>query len=200
MTSRIPFDRDAVTPFDKGAWPNRLTARVVSREPDARIHGYAVATDLASHYRFSDVVYLSLSGELPTDEQSQTFERALILLAPISIAEAPSHAASLARVCDGSNSAVIGTGAIALAEQARHALGEHRAFLEALRAGSATPTTELETVFALLHSCGLQRDDQLEAVWVVARIAVVSAEGLSTPRASFREYPLNLPSFRYEEP
>lgn len=199
MTSRVPWDRDAPTPFSENPWPAKLTARVVSEGTDPRIHGYSVASDLARNYRFSDVVYLSLTGELPSDEQSRTFERALILLSPISIAEAPSHAASLARVCDGSNSAVIGTGAIALAEQARFVIAEHREFLAELSRSGATPSTSLESVLALLHECGIRREDQLEAVWVVARIAVVAAEGLATPPASFRDYPLNLPAVRYEE-
>jgi citrate synthase len=159
----------------------------VSPGPDPRIHGYAVEGDLAPHYRFSDVIYLSLTGELPTDAQSRTFERALILLSPISIAEAPSHAASLARVCDATHSAVIGTGAIALAEQARFMVANARS------------EPAYAPIFAMLEECGIRRDDQLEAVWVVARIAVVAAEGLATPPASFRDYPLNVPAVRYEE-
>ncbi len=188
MRSRAPWDREQRTPFDEHAWPAKLTARVVSPEPDPRIHGYAVRSDLARHYRFSDVVFLSLTGELPTEEQSSTFEQALILLAPISVAEAPSHAASLARVCDASHSAVLGTGAIALAEQARFMV----------RNGRDDET--LSPIFAMLAECGIERDEQLEAVWLVARIAVVAAEGLATPPASFRDYPLNLPAVRYEEP
>lgn len=187
MSSRVPWDREAKTPFDEHVWPSTLTARVVSPGADPRIHGYAVESDLARHYRFSDVVFLSLTGELPTDEQSRTFERALILLSPITIAEAPSHAASLSRVCDASHSAVIGTGAIALAEQARFIVRHGR------------DDAALAPIFEMLAECGIRSDDQLEAVWVVARIAVVAAEGLATPSASFRAYPLNVPEVRYEE-
>jgi hypothetical protein len=182
MKTRVPWDPNAPTPFSQNPWPDKLTARVVQPGDDPRIHGYAVAADLAKHYRFSDVIFLSITGELPTEDQSAKFERALILLSPISVAEAPSHAASLARVCDGSNSAVIGTGAMALAEQARFAVAERK-----------------HPVFALLAECGIEREDQLQAIWVAARVAVVAAEGLATPPASFREYPLNLPEIRYEE-
>jgi len=200
MSPKVPWDPNAPTPFSTNEWPSQLTARVVSPGDEPRIHGYAVSSDLARHYRFSDVVYLSLAGELPDEEHSRIFERALVLLSPISIAEAPSHAASLARVCDGSASAVIGTGAIALAEQARFMVERHKGFLEALRRGEASPSNELEAIFAMLHSCGLSGEEQLQAVWVVARIAVVCAEGLTTPAASFRDYPLNVPPIRYEEP
>lgn len=191
MASRVPWDPTAPTPFSQNPWPSKLTARVVSPGADPRIHGYAVQDDLARHYRFSDVIYLSLTGELPTDAQSRMFEQVLIRLSPISVGEAPSHAASLARVCDGSNSAVIGTGAMALAEQARFVVSEHRA------ARLADPA--LCAIFEDLRACGIDRDDQLEAIWVVARLAVVAAEGLATPPASFRDYPLDLPEIRYHE-
>lgn len=182
MSSRVPWDPNAPTPFDQVSWPNTITARVVQPGEDPRIHGYAVSADLAKHYGFSDVVFLTLTGELPTDEQSAKFARALILLSAISVGEAPSHAASLARVCDGSDSAVIGTAAIALSEQARVAVAERQ-----------------HPAFALLAECGIERADQLQAIWVVARIAVVAAEGFATPSASFRDYPLNVPPVRYEE-
>src|SRR4051812_18335703 len=49
-----------VGPFDREPFPDRLTARVVEPGPDARIHGYHVAGDLARHAGMADVVWLAL--------------------------------------------------------------------------------------------------------------------------------------------
>ena len=91
-------------PLDDVEWPKKLPAHVVTAGPAPRVHGYDVENDLARHYSFSDAIYLSLVGELPNDATSRAFEIALHFLAPVSAAEAPSHAAILARFCDGSTS------------------------------------------------------------------------------------------------
>lgn len=105
-------------PIEKFAWPRRITARVMEPGTAPRLHGYGVQEDIAVHYRFSDLLYLSLTGELPEPVVSRAFEVALIFLSPCSIAEAPTHAAALARVCVASPAGVLQVGAIALAEQA----------------------------------------------------------------------------------
>jgi len=204
MKSRVAWDRDEKTPFDAHPWPTKLTGRVVAPGDRPRIHGYDVDHDLAKHYRFTDTIFLSLTGELPTDVQSQLFESALHRIAPIGVGEAPSHAAVLTQICDAKSSAVIATGAIALSEQARAVVDEHETFLATLD-GVAVPSLEQcpsRTAWLLsqLHWCGLKRRDQLESAWVVARIAVVAAEAFATPANSFKAYPLNLPLIRYEEP
>jgi hypothetical protein len=175
------------SPFD-GEWPEQLTARVVDPGPPVRIHGYAVADDLARHRSVSDVTYLALTGELPSEEQSRVFARTMVVLSAITVAEAPAHAAVLARICDGTTSAIIGTAAIVLAEQARWSVAEYRAGGGAHR-----------DALSALETCGLTRDEQLEAVFVAARLPVVIAEALATPAGSFRDYPLNVPRFVYEE-
>jgi hypothetical protein len=88
----------------------------------ARIHGYDVEGDLARHYSFAEVTLLALLGELPSEEQAHAFDVALIFLAPLSIAEAPTHAAALARISGSPPTGVLGVAAIALAERARSVL------------------------------------------------------------------------------
>jgi hypothetical protein len=111
-------------PFDVVPWPDTLTARVVTPGPAPRLHGYDTERDLAPHCGLAELTLLSLTGDLPTPAQARGFEIATTFLAPIVVSEAPSHAAVLARLCSGSDSAVLGTASIALAEQARCALAD----------------------------------------------------------------------------
>jgi hypothetical protein len=94
-----------------------LRANVVTPGPEPRLHGYDVERDLARHYHFSDVSLLALSGELPSDEKLAAFDTAMSFLAPLSVAEAPTHAATLARLCGATSSGVLGVGVVALAER-----------------------------------------------------------------------------------
>lgn len=212
MKSRIPWDPNAPTPFDAQRWPTTVEGRVVS---GARIHGYDAVDDLARHVRASDVTFLSLTGELPDEPTSRAFELALIWLAPIGIAEAPAHAALLARVCNAASSQVLAVAALALSEQARSAVESFLArsdeevgsplFAEVLteigwRAeGIERARTPAEAALCVLRSCGLGRPDQLESAWVSARLPVVAAEAFAAPKGAFRDYPLNTPPFAYTE-
>ena len=112
-----PFEY--VGPFDRETWPERLTARVVSPGPDPRIHGYAVAADLARHVGIAEVAWLTMRGELPTPEQRAGFETAIVLLAPIHVGQAPTHAALLSRIAGALPSATVAIGAVGLGELAR---------------------------------------------------------------------------------
>jgi hypothetical protein len=120
MTTPGPSDlvRDGL--FDTNSWPGTLSATVVSPGVRPRIHGYDVEGDLALNYRFSDLVFLTLTGELPTASQSTAFDVTMQFAAPLAVNEAPTHAAVLSRLCGGDAGAVLSTAAIALAEQARY--------------------------------------------------------------------------------
>src|SRR5581483_9322042 len=85
-------------PIDVGLWASQLTARVVEAGGAPRIFGYDVQAGLARHYSFGEVVLLCLSGEVPPREVGRAFEIALSFLAPVSVAEAPVHAAGLAHL------------------------------------------------------------------------------------------------------
>jgi hypothetical protein len=123
-------------PLDRAPWPERLTARVVTPGPRPAIHGYDVEDDLALHYSFAETALLALTGEPPTPEVGRAFEVALQFAAPAPLHEAPTHAAVLARICAATPSAIQGTAAIALAEQARALVAEQRAWIEALSGAS----------------------------------------------------------------
>ena len=111
-------------PVESFPWPTRLAAHVVMPGTAPRLHGYDVQEDIARHYSFSDTVYLALTGSLPTPENSHRFGVALVFLSPCSVAEAPTHAAVLARLCVAKAAGVLQVGAIGLAEQAGFLAGE----------------------------------------------------------------------------
>jgi hypothetical protein len=54
-------------------------------------------------------------------------------------------------------------------------------------------------VLAVLHACGLRHLRQMEALIVWARLPVVLAEAYAESVANFKNYPINLPQFEYEE-
>jgi hypothetical protein len=210
-------------PIEAWAWPTTIIARVVDPSAPSRIHGYEVVGDLARHHRGADLVFLALTGELPDDRRSRAFEIASIASAPSSVAEPPAHAASLAAMCGGATSAVLGVTAIALAEEARVLVETHRGFFEGdpriPREAQARDAGEREAVavlrallpdlefvarlddpsvltcaVAIFVACGLG-PAQVEAALVFARLPTAVAEGLATPRASFASYPMDTPRF-----
>lgn len=139
MSERAPGPGSGASipsPVEAGHWPSRLRAAVVTPGPRPRVHGYDVEDDLARHHRFSDVVLLALTGELPDDAVGRAFDVALTFLAPVAVTEAATHAAVLARICAGSASAIAATAAIGLAEQARWTLDRHAGLLAWLEAGA----------------------------------------------------------------
>jgi hypothetical protein len=169
-------------PIDDAEWPNKLTARVVAPGPRPAIHGYDVEGDLARHYSFAETVLLALTGALPTAEQGRAFEIALQFAAPAPINEAPTHAAVLARICAGTTSSILGTAAIALAEQGRVLVSDHRAWIELLsgrittvppehRAASEDDRAAVERLRGAIHD----KVDIPALAWDVSRAAAVVA-------------------------
>ena len=209
-------------PLDDATWPDRLTARVITPGPAPRIHGYDVEGDLARHYSWAETVLLTWTGVIPSAERARALEIALQFLSPVPVNEAPTHAAVVARICNVFTSALVGTAAIALAEQAAHAVaaalaepaaapdGEaERESVDRLRAalrnaGLSVPGLEgnvgrTQALLATLRYAGLERREQQEAAFVLARLPCVIAEAFATPAHSFRDYPVHLPDVRYEE-
>jgi hypothetical protein len=125
-------------PLEAGQFPDKLTARVVTAAASPRVHGYDVESDLAHHYGATELVLLSLTGELPTEPERAAFEVAWLFLAPVSVAHAGPHASVLARLCGATTSSIVGVAAIGLAEQARALLAEHGELLRNLRLGAVT--------------------------------------------------------------
>ncbi len=60
------------------------------------------------------------------------------------------------------------------------------------------PSRATALLFALFK-CGIRQKEQIETVFIVSRLPCVMAEALDVQPGTFREYPMNLPPFRYEE-
>lgn len=219
---------------EPGKFPDLLTAHVVTPGDEPRVHGYDVESDLARHYDPTDLLLLTLTGELPSAEARGTFELAWQFLAPVSVAHASTHAALLARLCGSPTSATIGTAAIGLAEQARTLLDDHLALIEWLRRPNGPPPERYRTTDAgeqaamsrvrralgggplppglersitrdaglvcLLYASGLRRRELIEAAVVLFRLPCALAEAFAERTADFKNYPINLPAYVYEEP
>lgn len=127
--SKADESTEKIGPIEDRTWPREIQAHVVSAGSQPAIHGFDVQNDLALHYSFSDLVFLSATGELPGESQSKAFEVALIFLAPVTVAQAPGHAARLAQVSGSTTSGVLTCGALALAEQVRFITQEHAELL-----------------------------------------------------------------------
>jgi hypothetical protein len=121
-------------PVEESPWPTQVRGHVVDPTGPARIHGYDVTGDLARHYGFAAVVFLSLTGELPNEPVERAFEHLLVCAAPVSVREAPAHAAGLARLVGATSSSVMQVGAVALAERAWFNVSRHKRLLEWLAA------------------------------------------------------------------
>lgn len=112
-------------PIEDHAFPAQIEARVITGGADPHLHGFSVEGDLALHYRFPELVQVALTGGAPDEAQGRAFDIALQFLAPLAIAEAPTHAAMVARLCGARTSSLVAVACIALAERARHVLAEH---------------------------------------------------------------------------
>lgn len=126
-------------PLESAKFPDTLTARVVTPGDAPRLHGYDVEADLARHYDPTEVLFLSLTGELPEPPVAAALRVALTFLAPVSIAHASVHAAALARLCGTTTSSTLGVAAIGLAEQARVLVDEHAELFAWLAAPEGPP-------------------------------------------------------------
>lgn len=222
-------------PLEVRSFPEVLTARVVTPGYRPLLHGYDIESDLAQGYGPVEVMYLALTGELPEPAHVAVLNAIIVLLAPVSIAYAPTHAAVLAKLSGADSSAVLSVASIALAEQAKQILEEHRPLLQWLtepagdlplafrsthpeeRAAVERVMVVLETMLsksviweqrptlmaallAGLHACGVKERHHLEAFLVWARLPVVVSEAFAETATNFKQYPINLPRFRYEEP
>lgn len=108
--------KEELGPIEAGTWPRELTAHAVDKGPARRLHGYDVEQDLAKFYRFTDVFYLSITGDLPDDARSRAFEIALVFSSSMSVGEAPVHASLLARLCGCRAGGVMSVASLSLGE------------------------------------------------------------------------------------
>jgi hypothetical protein len=130
-------------PFEREAFPARLTARVVTPGPGARLRGYHVADDLARHYGATELCWLALRGELPTEPERAALDVAAALLAPVHVGQAPAHAACLARIAGATTGATLAIAAIGLGELVRHERAALAPWLAWLDDGGPVPACAL---------------------------------------------------------
>lgn len=214
-------------PLEAAPWPETLDAHAVSDDDDVlRLHGYDVEADVAAHYRFSDALYLAIKGELPDDSRSRAFEIAMTFALPLSVAEAPVHAAALARICGARPSGVASVASLALAEKTSEAVREllpvlrgeaeppadvtpraaaSVARLRALLPGDLDvplldrrPSREL-AILAVLWACDLRTEWELVHAMTLARLPSAVAESGPRRPLDFASYPTTTPPIDYTE-
>ena len=137
-----------VGPFDREAFPERLAAHVVEPGAVARIHGYDVAGDLARHHGASELLWLALRGELPTDAERAALDVACVLLAPVHVGQAPAHAAYVARLAGAPAGATLAIAAVGLGELIRHERETLAPWLAWLDSGGPVPACALAAAAA----------------------------------------------------
>jgi hypothetical protein len=127
-----------VGPFDREVWPEKLVARAVEPGGFRRAHGYEIA-ELAHAHSIADVAWLMLSGELPSAATRAALDTALVLLAPVHVGEAPSHAALLSRIAGAPPTTTMSIAAVGLGELVRHELDVLEPWLRWLASPSPGP-------------------------------------------------------------
>jgi hypothetical protein len=144
----VGYDEDVVTqvrlrgPLEVGQWPENLRARIVQSGALPHVLGYDVEQDLARYYGWLDVLFLSLTGELPTAAVSSALNVISVFLTPVSAATASSHAAVLARLCGASPGATLGVAAIALGEWSRQVIDSHLTLLKWCKSKDQEPPVQ----------------------------------------------------------
>lgn len=215
-------------PLSLRAWPEALEAHAVDGGHAPRLHGYDVESDLALHYRFTDLLLLALTGELPDERRSRAFEITLCFLVPSSVAEAPVHAAVLAAYFGAPPGGLLSIGASTIAGDAadlaervaraeaspelpadlRASGPEERASVERL-AGALAGLVEVPllardpgrevALLSVLRALGLVDPLRLATAVALARLASVAAESAPRLREDFQQkYPVNVPPFAYD--
>jgi hypothetical protein len=117
------------SPLDAFGNQGEIEGFVVDTGEGVRVHGFDVHEDLARHYGFAEVILLTLLGEPPDEDTGRAFGVAMIVSSPVSIAEAPAHAARVAHVSGSDGAGVVSLAAISLGEQVRWLFSRYNGFL-----------------------------------------------------------------------
>jgi hypothetical protein len=155
-------------PVEDHTFPPTIEARLVTPGPNPRLHGFSVEEDLSLHYRYPELVLLALTGTPPEEAHGRAFDVVLQFLAPLAIAEAPTHAAMLARICGAPSSSILSVACIALAERARHVVSEHMALIDWFER-STTPELPVDY-------CSRNEDDRASVERLKRALAAVGVE------------------------
>lgn len=145
-------------PVEELRWTDTLKANVVTPGFRPRVHGYDVRGEMLGSFSFSGMIFLALTGELPSETVLAAFERVMLFTAPVSAAEAPVHASILAGLCGSGSSGLMGVSAITLAQRARWMVSKYGEILDAIEKegqipsgffSSVTPEEKEETALLL---------------------------------------------------
>lgn len=126
-------------PIEDLRWTDTIKASVVTPGYRPRVHGYDVRGEMLGKVPFSALIYLSLTGELPSKPVLKAFDIIMAFISPVSVAEAPGHAAHLSGLCGTGHSGMAGVAAVSLSEQARNIIEEHRELLACVASGVEPP-------------------------------------------------------------
>ena len=173
-------------PIEDTQWPSRLAARTANAES---LRGYDIDTDLALLYSPSEVFFLASTGKLPAPEDLHRLNEALVLIGHTWIAEAPVHAAVVARLCGAPTSGILATGVLGLAEQAAQLVTRWR--------NGSLEDSRVARGLEALAELGLSRNAQLETALVWSRLGPLMGEALRHKPGAFRRYPIRLPDYVY---
>jgi hypothetical protein len=136
-------DEQKAGPGESFDFPTQLEAHVVDANGGRpRIHGFDVHRDLARAWTFAESLLMTLTGEEPGATAGRVLDIVLIHLLPRSVAEAPVHAALLAKLTAGRATAVLAVAGIGLAEEAAARVAAHAALLGWLETRAAALPVE----------------------------------------------------------
>jgi len=126
-------------PVEDLKWTDTLKANVVTPGSRPRVHGYDVRGQMLGSSSFPELIFLALTGDLPTEKALSAFESVLLFAAPVSAEEAPVHASILSGLCGSGQSGLTGVSAISLAQRARWLVSKYSNVLEALSREKVLP-------------------------------------------------------------
>jgi len=203
-------------PIEDGQWPERWTARVVRPGPRPRIRGYDVDSDLALHYGWSERTFLTHRGRFPTEDEARDFERSLAFASPATVDEGPTAAASVARLAGARPAGFMVSVVTVLSEEAQSLVVEGADgqgplfdpvrvadFVDGLSEERRGRVEEGRRLAVALRDCwralGFGKPEAWVELWVLSRLPAVLAEAFAVRPGSFRQVPMRLPDFAYEE-
>ena len=181
-------------PIEDGQWAQQLDAHVVDAGPPPRLHGYDLWHDLAKSYGLAEIVLTALVGEPPGAARGRAFEVALVLAMPGTLGEAPTHAATIARMLGSPPASITTMAALVLAEQAQALIDAHAEWIAWLERGEGEPPAfalarddgdreSLAVVRTLVEPSVCPLLERIDATTSATIVALLHACGLRTRAA-----------------
>lgn len=206
--------------FDLNESATLLPAYVMN-DDESCVHGYSIDSDLSKGKSVSDLIYLSLIGELPTERQRAAFDVGYMFLAFQSPGDASIHGASLSKRMGAPSLSVINTLLLSLSDQAcawskRHIDVDENRFCDHFQTEQSCERTaflverlksrgvinfldervsrlEIDSaLFHLFYAIGFRESFHFETIFLHAKSTPAIAEAMAAPLGN-RDYPFQLP-------